>query len=587
MIVLNIGDKITGISSVASSIDYTIHGVASTGILTQFASGQLSSTESILYTSIGNETVISTIILVNQSESSIITNLYFQPSSGTSHQIIPNNIELKAGYSLHWSGDKITVMATDGSLASSTSGTSGVSGVGGSVGEDGTSGTSGTSGAAGASGGDYVSTDIITDTTFYLATTGSDSNSGTSSSPWYSLSAAFTYLKDKRISGNATVTIQLADGTYNYSTQQICNHQNGDRIEIKGQNVYTKTMGLITDSGTVATPASSNLVQATIVCNVSNISVNDYALIKLNILHVPGHLNGVFKVTYVGSSYITVTATYRGGSSIPNNIVPVAGAAGTLTIIKSIIHFTTTVGEINISGTNNLGSESNYGIDRLVVTKTFSSPSDDVTHIAIHVNQHSSLYCGSYVGVADAYYGIRTIDSSYIDAKKVYVTGCHYGLTSTNGSNLGYSGAVISGCIHGIIVCRTSNAHYCLTRELTDSDDTLFVCTTNGISAWEFSDVICSRIYCNNCNIGIYTTHSGNILLYNSSILNSSYGCHISQHSNLAVSSDTIISNSIIGIYTQTHSHVKGASALAFSGCGTPTTPVIGAGLTADGTYLA
>ncbi len=46
--------------------------------------------------------------------------------------------------------------------------------------------------------------------------------------------AALDYLSDKRIAANAIVTIQVADGTYNYTSAIEVKHSEGDKIHILG-----------------------------------------------------------------------------------------------------------------------------------------------------------------------------------------------------------------------------------------------------------------------------------------------------------------------------------------------------------------
>ncbi len=66
---------------------------------------------------------------------------------------------------------------------------------------------------------------ISADTTFYVATTGSDTTGdGSSGSPWATLRKALSYLDEYRILGSAKVTISIAKGKYTETSQVPVNH---------------------------------------------------------------------------------------------------------------------------------------------------------------------------------------------------------------------------------------------------------------------------------------------------------------------------------------------------------------------------
>lgn len=118
-IVLDNGDKIRGDASAATVVDYTIHGAVST-TPTQLADGQLAATIGDLYTSAAIVTVVS-IILVNTDSSARTVNLYLTPSGGTARRLIPKNLSLGAGYSLHTDGQKCSILDTTGQMLMSWS----------------------------------------------------------------------------------------------------------------------------------------------------------------------------------------------------------------------------------------------------------------------------------------------------------------------------------------------------------------------------------------------------------------------------------------------------------------------------------
>lgn len=92
---------------------------------------------------------------------------------------------------------------------------------------------------------------IESDKTFYVSTTGSDTTGdGTSGNPWKTIHHALDYLDNFAIHNDATVTIQLADGTYSYTSSIIVSHPHGGNITIEG-NTTTPSNVLIQHTGCV------------------------------------------------------------------------------------------------------------------------------------------------------------------------------------------------------------------------------------------------------------------------------------------------------------------------------------------------
>jgi hypothetical protein len=76
---------------------------------------------------------------------------------------------------------------------------------------------------------------ITTDLTLYISTMGSDlSNDGSFNSPWATIQRALDYLNDKAIAVGVTVTISVADGTYNMPGTVEVKHRDGANIQIIG-----------------------------------------------------------------------------------------------------------------------------------------------------------------------------------------------------------------------------------------------------------------------------------------------------------------------------------------------------------------
>lgn len=117
MIVLDSGDKIRGDAAAATVVDYTIHGFDRTNATwKQLSDGQLPSSTGDLYTSTSVITNVVSIILVNTDTSARAVNLFLLPSGGTARRIIPKDLSLGVGYSLHTDGVTVSVYDASGVL---------------------------------------------------------------------------------------------------------------------------------------------------------------------------------------------------------------------------------------------------------------------------------------------------------------------------------------------------------------------------------------------------------------------------------------------------------------------------------------
>jgi hypothetical protein len=126
MIVLDNGDKLRGDAAAAAVIDYTIYGTDD-GVVKQLADGQLADTTGDLYTA-DSVDVVTTVVLVNTDTVTRAINLFVLPSGGTARRVLAKDLALEAESSLHWSGDKVSVMNALGKTVVTTEGDIGVSG---------------------------------------------------------------------------------------------------------------------------------------------------------------------------------------------------------------------------------------------------------------------------------------------------------------------------------------------------------------------------------------------------------------------------------------------------------------------------
>ncbi len=76
---------------------------------------------------------------------------------------------------------------------------------------------------------------IAANTTIYVATTGSDvTGTGASGAPYASIARALSSIAGKLIASGATVTIQVADGTYTINSAIVIDHPDADKVKILG-----------------------------------------------------------------------------------------------------------------------------------------------------------------------------------------------------------------------------------------------------------------------------------------------------------------------------------------------------------------
>lgn len=115
MIVIENGDKIRGDATTAAEVDCTIYGLDNNA-LKQLADAQLANSIGDLYTADSTD-VVTAIILVNTGAAHNHCNLYLTPSGGTARRLIPKDLQLESGYSLHFEGGKCVILTNSGEIA--------------------------------------------------------------------------------------------------------------------------------------------------------------------------------------------------------------------------------------------------------------------------------------------------------------------------------------------------------------------------------------------------------------------------------------------------------------------------------------
>jgi len=115
MIVLNNLDAIRAIASVTNVVSFSIHGHVGT-TPTPLADGLVTNAEADLYASGADGTNVNTIVLVNTHSAAVTVNMYRKANGGTSRSIIPEDLSLGVGHSLHTDGRHIVVLDTTGQI---------------------------------------------------------------------------------------------------------------------------------------------------------------------------------------------------------------------------------------------------------------------------------------------------------------------------------------------------------------------------------------------------------------------------------------------------------------------------------------
>lgn len=365
-----------------------------------------------------------------------------------------------------------------------------------------------------------TSMSISANKTLYISPSGNDTTgSGTVGAPWATLSKALTYLSDKIISGNATVTIELADGVYNHTTDTIFNHDNGDRIFINGKNTYSKSLSSIISS-TGSTGAWSIVLQLD---TVTNISINDYVIIRNTTGGTnPTYIQGVHKITDVNGSLnqITISSYHRGtvapsgavtnsnGVIVLKSIISCVGCGGI--IIKDFVElgylenlafvgdntlYKSAIGTTTYSGTMWEQQGGTIKIGKNVASSNF--------YMGLSARGgNSTILCESFTHSGGTYGVMSSWNSQVTVTNPTIISGCSsVGGTCDNGSYLNIGAGVITGCATGIQATNNAIAS-CGNAYITNNSNGLYATT----SACILSN---GSTISNNTNIGLYTLTDG------------------------------------------------------------------------------
>ena len=121
MVCLDVTDTLEGGASVTNVVDYTVHGLVA-GVFTNIAQGQLSDTNpTVLYTA-GAAISIVSITFVNTHSAAVTVDLYLDPTNaGTPRRMIPKAMTLGVGYSMHFDGQRCSILDSNGGIVTGVS----------------------------------------------------------------------------------------------------------------------------------------------------------------------------------------------------------------------------------------------------------------------------------------------------------------------------------------------------------------------------------------------------------------------------------------------------------------------------------
>ncbi|MFZ5832703.1 MAG: hypothetical protein ACOY3P_21660 [Planctomycetota bacterium] len=266
-----------------------------------------------------------------------------------------------------------------------------------------------------------------TNRVFHVAKTGNDdTGDGSINNPWATIQKALNYIGDSWISSAATVTIQVADGTYQVNTQINVVHPCASRITITGESALTKTI----DSGVavVTTGTAGNYATTFRLTDVANMAVGEYVLISsLSGGTRPESLYGCHKITAINGSDVTVLNRTR------SSVGPSGAITGTMTVIKTILQ---TSGNTCFSITSAaLGT-----LSKMVLAGTS-------TGVGIRVEKGGALGASSQIGVDGFSIGIYGIQATSMGVIGALVSGsAALGIAGQGVLLILATSAIVSGC---------------------------------------------------------------------------------------------------------------------------------------------
>ncbi|HRD65726.1 MAG TPA: hypothetical protein PKY50_06175 [Candidatus Competibacter sp.] len=247
--------------------------------------------------------------------------------------------------------------------------------------------------------------------------------------------AALSWLKNKLIASDATVTIQIGDGTYSHAAPIVSDIPCADRVAIVGQNFYTRTFSSI-QSGS---GSAGNHLLVLNVSSTANVAVNDYVLIySASGGTNPQYLSGCHKVTEVDSanSRITINSYHQAA------VQPSGSTSGTLYVVKAILSFT---------GCDGMQSGAKWWklVDKLAMVGNGAIDTAGVRSVRspIIVSAYAGSFGPANVGIANFRFGAYAEYSPPITLHHVCLSKFPHSALYTAGGTVNANGCAVSGAV--------------------------------------------------------------------------------------------------------------------------------------------
>lgn len=114
MLNLDATDVLEGIASTTNVVEFTFSGVDGTTIVS--SEGKLTNSQTEIYTAAAATRLLS-LTLVNTHSSAVTVNIQKDPTdAGTLYRVVPKDVSLGIGYSLHFDGQRCTVLDATGGI---------------------------------------------------------------------------------------------------------------------------------------------------------------------------------------------------------------------------------------------------------------------------------------------------------------------------------------------------------------------------------------------------------------------------------------------------------------------------------------
>jgi len=251
------------------------------------------------------------------------------------------------------------------------------------------------------------------------------------------LQEALDSLRYAWIPYDVTVTINIAEGTYEHSSPIYCNHPCGDRIQIIGADPIITT---ITGNGTVSGSQGAWSIPI-IVSSTLGIEEGQFVLVK-DTEGTGDHyaFRGIWEITAVdeGSNTVTVKNTYQ-NSSFPTAVL----TGGNLVVLKTTLKFNNLCHGIKLD--THLGFLNNVAL--------VGASSSYYHGILLDPPGGKRLHIGSNVGITKFASGIRIESNScvYADNGIASCGNVFHGIIVSNagsfeGHHCTFNGNIMTGC---------------------------------------------------------------------------------------------------------------------------------------------